>query len=66
MNFGWAMVYNLVLIPLSAGAFYPLNGTRIPPVWSALAMALSRQVSIFLPLFLSDIPKLVSASFSAV
>lgn len=40
-NFGWAMVYNIILIPLAAGAFYPLNRTRIPPVWSALAMALS-------------------------
>lgn len=40
-NFGWAMVYNIILIPLAAGAFYSLNRTRIPPVWSALAMALS-------------------------
>ncbi|PVG02053.1 heavy metal translocatin [Serendipita vermifera] len=47
MNFGWAMIYNVILIPLSAGAFYPLNGTRIPPVWSALAMALS-SVSVVL------------------
>ncbi|KAG9019450.1 hypothetical protein FS842_007846 [Serendipita sp. 407] len=46
-NFGWAMVYNIVLLPLAAGAFYPLNHTRIPPVWSALAMALS-SVSVVL------------------
>lgn len=46
-NFAWAMIYNIILIPLSAGAFYPLNHTRIPPVWSALAMALS-SVSVVL------------------
>ena len=41
MNFGWAMVYNVGLIPVAAGAFYAHNHTRLPPVWSALAMALS-------------------------
>ncbi|KAG8831427.1 hypothetical protein FRC17_003163 [Serendipita sp. 399] len=46
-NFGWAMIYNIILLPLAAGVFYPLNRTRIPPVWSALAMALS-SVSVVL------------------
>lgn len=40
-NFGWAMIYNVVLIPIAAGALYPYHNTRLPPVWSALAMALS-------------------------
>jgi P-type Cu+ transporter len=47
MNFGWALVYNVALIPVAAGAFYALNHARLPPVWSALAMALS-SVSVVL------------------
>jgi cation transport ATPase len=44
-NFAWALVYNLVALPVAAGALYPLksNGThiRLDPVWASLAMALS-------------------------
>lgn len=39
-NFAWACVFNGVLIPIAAGVFYPL-GVKLPPVYSALAMALS-------------------------
>ncbi|KEP50109.1 copper resistance-associated P-type ATPase [Rhizoctonia solani 123E] len=41
LNFAWALVYNVAMIPIAAGAFYALGHTRLPPVWSALAMALS-------------------------
>ena len=41
MNFGWAMVYNVALIPTAAGVLYPRNHIKLPPVWSAVAMALS-------------------------
>ncbi|KAI9688115.1 MAG: hypothetical protein M1822_001621 [Bathelium mastoideum] len=45
-NFGWALVYNCVAMPVAAGALYPLKtsgGThvRLDPVWASLAMALS-------------------------
>lgn len=44
-NFGWALVYNLVALPIAAGALYPVksNGShiRLDPVWASLAMALS-------------------------
>lgn len=44
-NFGWALVYNLVAMPVAAGVFYPIvsNGQHISldPVWASLAMALS-------------------------
>lgn len=42
LNFAWALCYNVAMIPLAAGVFYPLGKTAIPPAWSALAMALSR------------------------
>ncbi|KAF8534318.1 E1-E2 ATPase-domain-containing protein [Trichophaea hybrida] len=42
-NFLWACIFNIVTIPLAAGAFIPLTPQRIrlEPVWAALAMALS-------------------------
>lgn len=41
LNFGWALIYNVAMIPVAAGAFYALGHARLPPVGSALAMALS-------------------------
>lgn len=40
-NFVWACLYNVVLIPVAAGAFYDLGQTKLPAVWASLAMALS-------------------------
>ncbi|TIC07648.1 heavy metal translocatin [Wallemia mellicola] len=40
INFVWACIFNIVLIPIAAGVFYPV-GVKLPPVYSALAMALS-------------------------
>jgi Cu+-exporting ATPase len=44
-NFGWALVYNLIALPIAAGVFYPItrhgNHVRLDPVWASLAMALS-------------------------
>lgn len=39
-NFGWALVYNLLAVPVAAGCFYAL-GVTLDPVWASLAMALS-------------------------
>ena len=41
INFGWAMLYNVALIPVAAGVLYPYRQTQLSPVWSSLAMALS-------------------------
>lgn len=45
LNFIWALVYNLLAVPIAAGCLYPLvvGGThvRLPPVWASLAMALA-------------------------
>ncbi|VBB80251.1 Putative type IB cation-transporting ATPase [Podospora comata] len=44
-NFGWAIVYNTVMIPVAAGVFYPIvsqgKHVSLDPAWAALAMALS-------------------------
>ena len=38
---GWAFGYNLLLIPVAAGALYAVNGTLLDPVLAAAAMAMS-------------------------
>lgn len=40
-NLFWASLYNVVGIPLAAGAFYPFFGWVLNPVFAGLAMALS-------------------------
>lgn len=46
VNFGWALIYNLLAIPIAAGFLYPITTSggqhiRLDPVWASLAMALS-------------------------
>ncbi|MCX5788292.1 MAG: HAD-IC family P-type ATPase, partial [Elusimicrobia bacterium] len=40
-NLAWAFLYNILLLPLAAGAFYPLTGRMLDPQWAGAAMALS-------------------------
>jgi cation transport ATPase len=40
-NLFWAFFYNVLLIPLAAGVFYPFTGWVLSPVLAAAAMALS-------------------------
>ena len=40
-NLGWAFVYNVLGIPLAAGALYPWTGWLLSPVVASAAMALS-------------------------
>ncbi len=40
-NLFWAFVYNIVLIPVAAGALYPAFGVLLSPVLAAAAMGLS-------------------------
>jgi len=41
LNFFWAYAYNVALIPLAAGVFYPLNGWMLNPMFAAAAMSIS-------------------------
>ncbi|KAH7477682.1 E1-E2 ATPase-domain-containing protein [Fusarium oxysporum f. sp. albedinis] len=46
VNFAWALVYNMLAVPVAAGCLYPIETSsgervRLDPVWAALAMALS-------------------------
>ncbi len=40
-NLFWAFAYNVILIPVAAGALYPVNGTLLSPMLGAGSMALS-------------------------
>jgi Cu2+-exporting ATPase/Cu+-exporting ATPase len=40
-NLFWAFIYNVIGIPLAAGAFYPFTGILLNPVFAGLAMAFS-------------------------
>ncbi len=37
----WAFAYNVALIPVAAGALYPVNGTLLSPMLGARALAMS-------------------------
>jgi len=42
-NFAWAVVYNVILVPVAAGCAFKVRseGWRLGPVWGSAAMALS-------------------------
>jgi len=40
-NFFWALIYNVIGIPVAAGIFYPFIGKLLPPEWAGLLMAFS-------------------------
>ena len=40
-NLFWAFIYNVIGIPLAAGAFIPIFGLELNPMFGALAMSLS-------------------------
>lgn len=41
INFVWAFLYNLLLVPIAMGILYPANGFKFDPMFAGGAMALS-------------------------
>ncbi|MDD4307188.1 MAG: heavy metal translocating P-type ATPase, partial [Thermoplasmata archaeon] len=52
MNVFWAFAYNMALIPIAAGALFPLWGISFRPEFAGLAMALSSVTVISLSLMM--------------
>ncbi len=40
-NLFWALIYNVIGIPIAAGVFYPFTGWMLSPILASAAMALS-------------------------
>ncbi|KIV96972.1 hypothetical protein PV10_00782 [Exophiala mesophila] len=63
LNFAWAAIYNICLIPVAAGVFYTVSaseqhaGWKLGPVWASAAMALS-SVSVVLSSLALRLPEL--------
>lgn len=51
-NIFWAFAYNIILVPLAAGALYPILGITFRPELAGLAMALSSVTVVTLSLLL--------------
>lgn len=55
INFAFAFLYNVILIPIAMGIFYPINGFKLDPMFAAVAMAMSSisvvSSSLFLKLY---------------
>jgi cation transport ATPase len=58
INFAAAFIYNIILIPIAMGFFYPINNFKMPPMFAAVAMAMSSisvvTSSLFLKLYNPD------------
>ena len=68
MNYFWALLYNVILLPISAGVFYPTYHIALVPMLAGGAMALS-SVSIVLSsllLLLYTPPRLLGATQSVL
>jgi Cu+-exporting ATPase len=41
INFVWAFLYNMLLVPVAMGVLYPVKGFKLDPIYAGGAMALS-------------------------
>ena len=56
-NLGWAVVYNVVGLPIAAGALYPHYGILLSPALASAAMALSSVSVLLNSLRLRSVPR---------
>jgi len=61
-NLWWAAGYNIVAIPLAAGALYPVWHYLLPPAMGAVVMSLSTVIVAFNAKLLSATPSTSSVS----
>jgi Cu2+-exporting ATPase len=54
-NLFWAAIYNLIAVPIAAGALYPAMGLLLRPEWAALAMSASTLTVTFNALLLNRV-----------
>jgi Cu+-exporting ATPase len=45
-NLFWAFFYNMLLIPVAAGVFFPRWGVRLTPAWASAAMGVSSLIVV--------------------
>jgi Cu+-exporting ATPase len=62
INFCWAFVYNILLIPIAMGALYPVN-FRMDPMLAGFAMALSSISVVVSSLFLKLFKPITAKNF---
>lgn len=60
-NLFWALIYNVIGIPIAAGILYPLTGELLPPEWAGLAMAFSSVSVVTSSLLLKRFDKKLAA-----
>jgi P-type Cu2+ transporter len=53
-NLAWALAYNVLAIPIAAGALLPKYGVLLSPVWAAVAMASSSLIVVTNSLLLKN------------
>lgn len=63
INFVWAFLYNILLIPIAMGVLFPINQFRLDPMLAGAAMALS-SISVVLSSLMLKIFKPISNSDS--
>jgi len=77
LNFGWAFMYNIILVPIAMGILYPIGyrskacddpreGLQLDPMWAGAAMAMSSVSVVLSSLCLKRFKKLKAADVARI